>query len=49
VELPAPSFPVASECVIEMEDGLGARMRVHVKGQNVPDLLPLSRLFWDGE
>lgn len=49
VELPSPSFPAVNECLIEMEDGRGARMRVHLKGQNVPDLLPLSRLFWDGE
>lgn len=49
VELPSPSFPVAGECVIEMEDSRGARMRVHLKGPNMPDLLPLSRLFWDGE
>lgn len=49
VELPSPSFPVTSECVIDMEDRGGARMRVHLKGQQLPDLLPLSRLFWDGE
>ncbi len=49
VELPSPSLAVASECLIEMEDCRGARMRVHLKGQNVPDLLSLSRLFWDGE
>lgn len=49
VELPSPSYPVVSECVIELEDGRGARMRVHLKGQNVPDLLPLSRQFWDIE
>lgn len=49
VELPPASFPVAHECLIEMEDCHGARMRVHLKGQHVPDLLPLSRLFWDGE
>lgn len=49
VELPSPSFPMTSECVIEMEDSRGARMRVHLKGPHAPDLLPLSRLFWDGE
>jgi hypothetical protein len=49
VELPSPTFPVTNECVIEMEDARGARMRVHLKGQNLPDLLALSRLFWDGE
>jgi hypothetical protein len=33
--------------VIEWEDVAGARMRVHLKGQDVPDLLALSRSFWN--
>ncbi|MDA0660832.1 MAG: hypothetical protein O3C60_18665 [Planctomycetota bacterium] len=49
VELPTPLLAVPNECVIEMENTRGERMRVHLKGQNVPDLLPLSRLFWDGD
>jgi len=38
-----------SECVIEWEDVAGARMRVQLKGQNTPDVLALSRSFWDAE
>lgn len=48
VELPSPPL-VASECVIEWEDAAGARMRVHVKGQNLPDVLALSRSFWNAD
>lgn len=48
VELPSSSL-VSNECVIEWEDAAGARMRVHVKGQNLPDLLALSRSFWNSD
>ena len=49
VELPASAMRVASECVIEWEDHAGARMRVHFKGPNVPDVLALSRSFWSAD
>ena len=49
VELPSSPLPMMSECVIEWEDATGSRMRVQVKGQNGPDLLALSRSFWDAE
>ena len=48
VELPSAPM-VSSECVIEWEDAAGARMRVHVKGQNLPDVLALSRSFWNAD
>ena len=48
VELSPGSLGVTSECVIEIENDNGARMRVHLKGQS-PDLLSLSRLLLDGE
>lgn len=44
----SPSAITTSECVIEIENRSGARMRVHVKGPS-PDLLSLSRLMLDGE
>ena len=49
VELPSSSLSIASECVIEWEDATGSRMRVHVKGQNLPDVLALSRSFWNAD
>jgi len=48
VELPSSPL-ISNECVIEWEDAAGARMRVHVKGQNLPDVLALSRSFWNAD
>jgi hypothetical protein len=45
VELP-PTV-IAGECVIEFENGSGSRMRVQLKGGQLPDLLALGRSFWD--
>ena len=44
-----PPMPLASECVIEFEDGLGASMRMHVKGSDLPDVLALGRSFWHAD
>ena len=49
VELPVVSGDGRGECLIEWEDGHGARMRVHVKGSAVPDVLALGRDFWNAE
>jgi hypothetical protein len=46
VELPPAALSITSECVIELEDAAGSRMRVQLKGQTLPDLLALSRSFW---
>ena len=46
VELsPPPLVPSTTECVIELEDGLGARLRVHLRGCEIPDLAVLCRSF----
>jgi hypothetical protein len=49
VELPSVPLSMMSECVIEWEDVAGSRMRVQLKGENAPDVLALSRSFWDAE
>jgi hypothetical protein len=49
VELSPPSLAASGECIIELEDGAGARMRVHLKGCDAPDLVALGRCFWSGE
>ena len=33
------------ECTIEWEDGRGEKMRMHVQGIGVPDLISFARLF----
>jgi len=49
VELPPAAWPGCGECTLELEDGGGAKLRVHMKGFETPDLAALSRSFWQGE
>ena len=46
VEVIPPGAGVSS-CIVEMENGRGARMRIEWKGGGA-DLTGLSRTFWDG-
>ncbi len=45
LELPVPVSGGVSECVVELEDSGGAKMRVHLKGGAVPDVTALVRSF----
>jgi len=45
LEIPMPASS-ASECVFELEDGQGTRLRVAFKGATPTDLEPLARAFW---
>mgnify|MGYP001040318418 CR=1 FL=1 len=47
LELPPPPVVGPGECVLELEDAAGAKMRVHLKGLTTPDLVSLSRSFWN--
>jgi len=48
--VPRPSIRAGScECTLELEDADGAKMRVHVNGVATPDLVALSRGFWQAE
>ena len=50
----APSFielnleppATVSECMVEMQDRLGAQMRMHFRGKPDFDLLELAKVFW---
>ena len=46
VELASPASGGSPECILELEDPGGAKMRVHLKGVETPDLAALSRSFW---
>jgi hypothetical protein len=35
-----------SECIVEMQDILGAKMRMHFRGKPDVDLLQLAKAFW---
>lgn len=45
VEIPWPSSP-SSECVFELEDAAGTRLRVTLQGGSPADLEPLARTLW---
>lgn len=55
VKSPPPSFikfdiepPLTQkECIIEMEDGNGAKMKMAFRGQTNHDLIELSKAFWN--
>jgi hypothetical protein len=49
VELAPPVSGNSRECILELEDPGGAKMRVHLKGVEAPDLAALSRSFWGVE
>lgn len=38
--------PVQGECIIEFEEGEDRKMRISLKGRDIPDLVSLSRSFW---
>jgi hypothetical protein len=49
VELTPSVVGGGCECLLELDDADGAKMRVHLKGIAAPDLAALSRSFWRGE
>ena len=49
VELALPAETGSGQCILEWEDAEGAKMRVHLKGVEAPDLVALSRSFWGAE
>ena len=42
---PAGISSPGNDCTIEVEDGNGARMRIHLKGVEMPDLAALTLAF----
>ena len=49
LELPAAAWAGGGECTLDLEDAGGAKLRVHVKGFEAPDLAALSRSFWQSQ
>ena len=49
VELTPSVMGSSCECLLELDDADGAKMRVHLKGIAAPDLAALSRSFWRGD
>jgi predicted SpoU family rRNA methylase len=48
LELAVSPRSSVGECILEWEDAGGGKMRVHLKGVAAPDLVALSRSFWEG-
>ena len=46
VEWPATARSAPGECLIELENAAGSKMRIHLKGTHGPDPLALSGSFW---
>jgi hypothetical protein len=49
IEVAAAPLAASGECVIELEDGVVARMRVTLKGHTAPDLAALIGSFWKAD
>jgi hypothetical protein len=49
VELMTPAFASGPECIVELEDAEGAKMRIQLKGAVPVDLAVLARSFWRSE
>ena len=47
IELNLEAPGATAECLVEMEDHLGSKMRVHFRGQTDVDLLELAKVFWE--
>jgi hypothetical protein len=47
IELGLAQQPVpVSECIVEMQDSCGAKMKMHFRGKTDLDLLELGKTFW---
>jgi len=47
LELAPPTRAGSCRCTLELENASGAKMRVHLQGDETPDLAALSRSFWN--
>ena len=46
IELNLEPPAAASECIVEMQDILGSKMRMHFRGKTDFNLLELAKAFW---
>ena len=46
IELNLEPPAAVSECIVEMQDLLGSKMRMHFRGKTDFDLLELAKAFW---
>ena len=41
-----PPAAVSAECIVEMQDSLGSKMRMHIRGKTEFDPIQLAQAFW---
>ncbi len=46
IELNLEPPAAVSECIVEMQDKLGAKMRMHIRGKTEFDPVQLAQAFW---
>jgi hypothetical protein len=46
---PSPAPVPPCECLIELENATGTKLRIHLKGAEAFDVAALGRSFWSGE
>jgi len=46
IEVNLEAAAAAAECIVEMQDIRGAKMRMHFRGKTDFDLLQLAKAFW---
>jgi hypothetical protein len=46
IELNFEPPAAVSECIVEMQDSLGSKMRMHIRGKTEFDPLQLAQAFW---
>ena len=49
VQLLGPEWTTATECLMECEDARGTKLRLHIKGPQLPDLAVLIGKLWKRE
>lgn len=47
LELAPPTRVGSCQCTLDLEDAWGAKMQVRLQGAEAPDLVALSRSFWN--
>lgn len=48
IELAAPMPAALCRCTLELENRGGAKMRIQLHGNAMPDLVAISQTFWNG-
>ena len=46
IEIPLPATAMRPDCVVEIEDGRGARMRVELQGKSADSVESVVRALW---